>query len=245
MGDFSFSCGIFFVFAMTSTALMNELGNHVTQEIVNKVKGVYLFKITGGKDWTVDLKNGSGSVQEGAHGKPDCTVTIADQDFVNLIMGKANGQQLFMGGKLKISGNMAMAMKLEVLKQMAPKEGVAASAAGGAAYASDVIFPEIDKRIKEDPSLLKKINGVYRFKITNGGDSKTWTVDVKNAPGGAKEGEEGKADCTVTVSDEDYVNLITGKANGQQLFMGGKLKISGNMAMAMKLSQLSAPNASL
>merc|ERR1712054_110673 len=148
-----------------------------------------------------------------------------------------------MGGKLKISGNMAMAMKLEVLKSMAPKEGIAAS--GGEEFASDVIFPEIDKRIKEDPSLLKKIAGVYRFKITGNGTTKTWTVDVKNAPGGAKEGEEGKADCTVTVSDEDYVNLITGKANGQQLFMGGKLKISGNMAMAMRLSQLSAPNASL
>merc|ERR1712137_206310 len=125
------------------------------------------------------------------------------------------------GGKLKISGNMAMAMKLEVLKTMAPKEGLAAAGASGSAFASDVVFPEIDKRIKEDPSLLKK------------------------APGGVTEGEDGKADCTVTVSDEDYVNLISGKANGQQLFMGGKLKISGNMAMAMKLSQLSVPKASL
>jgi 3-hydroxyacyl-CoA dehydrogenase/3a,7a,12a-trihydroxy-5b-cholest-24-enoyl-CoA hydratase len=199
---------------------------------------VYLFKINGGKDWTVDLKNGSGSVKEGAHGKPDCTVTISEDDFVNLITGKANGQQLFMGGKLKISGNMAMAMKLEVLKTMAPKEGFAASAAGGEVFASDVVFPEIDKRIKEDQSLLKKINGVYRFNITGNGTTKTWTVDVKNAPGGAVEGEQGKADCTITVSDEDYVNLITGKANGQQLFMGGKLKISGNMAMAMKLEVL-------
>merc|ERR1719235_1237528 len=229
----------------TSDQVMQELGKHVSSEVVDKVKGIYLFKIKGGKDWTVDLKNGSGSVQEGAQGKPDCTITIADEDFVNLITGKANGQQLFMGGKLKISGNMAMAMKLEVLKSMAPKEGIAASAAGGEEFASDVIFPEIDKRIKEDPSLLKKIAGVYRFKITGNGTSKTWTVDVKNAPGGVTQGEEGKADCTVTISDSDYVDLITGKANGQQLFMGGKLKISGNMAMAMKLSQLSLPKASL
>merc|ERR1712232_682996 len=148
--------GVFFFYSKkmaASNALMNELANHVSEEIVNKVKGVYLFKITGGKEWTVDLKNGSGSVKEGAHGKPDCTVTISDQDFVNLITGKANGQQLFMGGKLKISGNMAMAMKLEVLKTMAPKEGIAASAAKAASspvLASDAIFPEINKRIKED-----------------------------------------------------------------------------------------------
>jgi len=92
-----------------------ELGKHVSEEVVNKVKGIYLFKISGGKDWTVDLKNGSGAVKEGVHGKPDCTITISDEDFVNLITGKANGQQLFMGGKLKISGNMAMAMKLSQL----------------------------------------------------------------------------------------------------------------------------------
>jgi len=87
---------------------------------------------------------------------------------------------------------------------------------------------------------------VYCFRINGPNNTtKVWTVDVKNAPGGVSEGEQGKPDCTVTVSDEDYVNLITGKANGQQLFMGGKLKISGNMAMAMKLSQLSVPKASL
>jgi hypothetical protein len=31
---------------------------------------------------------------------------------------------------------------------------------------------------------------------------------------------------------------MSGKANGQALFMGGKLKIAGNMMMAMKLSEL-------
>ena len=132
--------------ALDSTAVMTELGKHVTPDAVNKVKGVYLFKITGGKNWTIDLKNGTGSVKEGEQGTPDCTITIADQDFVNLITGKANGQQLFMSGKIKVSGNMALAMKLEVLKSMAPKGGIGAAAAAGSEFASDAIFPELDKR---------------------------------------------------------------------------------------------------
>ena len=132
---------------MAAAALFQELGKHVSAEIVNKVKGVYLFKITGGDSWTVDLKNGTGSVKQGQEGTPDCTITISDEDFVNLITGKANGQQLFMGGKIKIAGNMALAMKLEVLKQMAPKGGVTPSAANGSeSFKSDVIFPELAKR---------------------------------------------------------------------------------------------------
>ena len=231
---------------MAAAALFQELGKHVSAEIVNKVKGVYLFKITGGDSWTVDLKNGTGSVKQGQEGTPDCTITISDEDFVNLITGKANEQQLFMGGKIKIAGNMALAMKLEVLKQMAPKGGVTPSAANGSeSFKSDVIFPELAKRIAEDPSVINKIGGVYLFVIAGpNGAKKSWIVDAKNAPGGVKEGE-GKADCTINIADDDFVNLITGKANGQQLFMGGKLKISGNMGLAMKLGQLSAPKAAL
>ena len=119
------------------------------------------------------------------------------------------------------------------------------SAAAGGSFQSDAVFPEVGKRIKEDPSVLQKINGVYKFVITKDGEKKVWTVDAKNAPGGVSEGEQGKADCTITIDDEDYVELITGKANGQQLFMSGKLKIAGNMALAMKLATLSAPKASL
>jgi putative sterol carrier protein len=43
-----------------------------------------------------------------------------------------------------------------------------------------------------------------------------------------------------TMQDQDFVDLITGKLNGQQAFVQGKLKIAGNMGLAMKLSLLSA-----
>jgi len=228
-----------------SDAIFQELSKRVSAEVVNKVKGIYQFKITNNgaeKIWSVDLKNGNGLVKEGPHEKPDCTITIADQDYVNLITGKSNGQQLFMQGKLKIAGNMAMAMKLSVLSSM--NDAKPSATAGAEGFKSDAIFAELENRIKADPSLIKTINGVYQFKITNGpgGATKTWVVDLKK---GAVQSGEGAADCTVTITDEDYVNLLTGKANGQQLFMQGKLKIAGNMAMAMKLSQLSATKASL
>ena len=54
--------------------------------------------------------------------RPDTACsTMQDQDFVDLITGKLNGQQAFVQGKLKIQGNMGLAMKLSLLSAGAPK----------------------------------------------------------------------------------------------------------------------------
>jgi alkyl sulfatase BDS1-like metallo-beta-lactamase superfamily hydrolase len=124
-------------------------------------------------------------------------------------------------------------MKLEELKKL-NSAGPAATAA--ATFQTDAVFAALGQALKGNPDVVKKVNGVYLFKITSGSDTKLWTVDLKNGAGGIYEGEQGKPDCTITISDDDYVAMITGKTNGQQLFMGGKLKIAGNMALGMSIN---------
>jgi 3-hydroxyacyl-CoA dehydrogenase/3a,7a,12a-trihydroxy-5b-cholest-24-enoyl-CoA hydratase len=84
------------------------------------------------------------------------------------------------------------------------------------------VFAVIADNVKADPSLVDKIKGIYQFNI---GDEK-WTVDLKNAPGSVKEGAVENPDCTLTLKSEDFLALATGKLNGQQAFMQGKLKVS-------------------
>ncbi len=55
-------------------------------------------------------------MSQSAPASADCTITMAEQDFVDLLTGKLNGQQAFTQGKLKIAGNMALAMKLNLLQ---------------------------------------------------------------------------------------------------------------------------------
>ena len=63
--------------------------------------------------WTLDLKNGSGAVSKGATDlTADVTLIISDKNFVELTQGHLNPQEAFMGGKLKLKGNMALAMKI-------------------------------------------------------------------------------------------------------------------------------------
>jgi putative sterol carrier protein len=218
------------------------IAKNVTSDpgLVKRVGGVYHFDIDG-KAWTVDLKNGSGSVKPGKEGKADCTITIKGEDFLSLASGKLNGQTAFMQGKLKLGGNMGLAMKLGQLFEN--KSGAAATpqapSAGGGAV--ELAFKEIQKNIAADPSLVNKINGVYQFDVAlSSGEVQKWAVDLKTAPGSVSKGAPPKADCTLALKEEDFVNMLTGKADGQQLFMQGKLKMTGNMGLAMKLGQVVA-----
>lgn len=54
--------------------------------------------------------------------KPDVTFIVNDKDVTELITGEINPQKAFFQGKVKISGNMGLAMKLvELLKKIQPK----------------------------------------------------------------------------------------------------------------------------
>lgn len=84
-------------------------------EIAAAIKSSYQFALTGdgGGDWFVDLSKPGGEVKSGKLENPGVTITMTSKDFVDLVSGKLNGQMAFMQGKLKIKGDMALALKLQ------------------------------------------------------------------------------------------------------------------------------------
>lgn len=86
--------------------------------------GIFEFKVknAAGKEafWTIDLKK-TGVVKKGEAKslglKPDVTIILSDETFVDIADGKTTGQKAFMTGRLKTKGNMMLATKLDgVLK---------------------------------------------------------------------------------------------------------------------------------
>lgn len=116
------------------------------------------------------------------------------------------------------------------------------SASGGLeGFKAHAVFQEIDKKLQEEgEQFVKKIGGVFAFKVKDGpnGQEATWFVDVKNGKGCVHNDTDKKADCTISMSDTDLLALMTGKMNPQTAFFQGKLKITGNMGLAMKLQSL-------
>jgi len=107
-------------------------------------------------------------------------------------------------------------------------------------FKAQAVFTEVRNALEADgANLVKKIKGVYCFKVkTNDGKEGVWVVDVKNGTGSVKFDSKDKADTTIIMKDDDLVSLMTGKMNPQNAFFQGKLKITGNMALAMKLKDI-------
>ena len=72
----------------------------------------------GGGTWNAVIKDGSCVVKPGAGTNPNLTLQISSQDWLDMLSGKQSGQMLFMSGKLKVKGDMGLAMKLASMFQM-------------------------------------------------------------------------------------------------------------------------------
>jgi putative sterol carrier protein len=94
---------------------------------------------------------------------------------------------------------------------------------------------EIHGKIQTNKESAQQVNAVYKFVLSGDGGG-TWIVNMKDAPG-VNEGD-GEAQCTIKMDAKDFVDMFEGRANGQQLFFAGKLKIEGDMGLAMKLQKL-------
>ncbi|EXX69245.1 hypothetical protein RirG_097810 [Rhizophagus irregularis DAOM 197198w] len=107
-------------------------------------------------------------------------------------------------------------------------------------YKSSSIFEQLKVNISDNEAkkkeTIKKVNAIFEFNVKNNeGKEQIWTMDLKK--GGTVQTGKGSAkpDIIINLTDDTFVELASGKLNGQKAFMAGKLKIKGNMMLATKL----------
>lgn len=81
------------------------------------LNAVIQYEITGegGGTWCATIKDGSCTVTAGAAASPTLALIMSGQDWLDMLSGKLSGQMAFMSGKLKLKGDMGLAMKLGTL----------------------------------------------------------------------------------------------------------------------------------
>jgi putative sterol carrier protein len=88
-----------------------------------------------------------------------------------------------------------------------------------------------------DPSKIEDVNATIQFDLSgeNGG---TYWVSMADGKIESGAGAVDNPSMTLKASADDWAAVVNGEVNAMQAFMSGKLKIQGNMGLAMKLQML-------
>ncbi|HEX8084446.1 MAG TPA: SCP2 sterol-binding domain-containing protein [Solirubrobacteraceae bacterium] len=74
----------------------------------------------GGHDaWQVTLRGGSATVERGGGAEPSVVFEIGGVDFLKLVAGNEEGPLMFMHGRLRVDGDLVLAVRLPQLFRMA------------------------------------------------------------------------------------------------------------------------------
>merc|ERR1711964_874267 len=90
----------------------------------------------------------------------------------------------------------------------------------------------------ERKDAIKQANAVFAFTLKNkAGETESWHIDLKNK-GEVGKGLGEKPTVTLSLSEEEFGKLVSGKANAQRLFMSGKLKVKVDVMKATKMEPI-------
>lgn len=90
---------------------------------------------------------------------------------------------------------------------------------------------------------LEQLTEAVRGKVAGGGIEESVKFDLGGAgkiflQGSSVSNDDADADCTIAISAEDLADLLSGDLNPTAAFMGGKMKVEGDMSVAMKLGSI-------
>lgn len=94
--------------------IMSRLPSAFIPEKAQGLDAVLQFTFTGAEsgEWNVVIKDGKVNVQHGVHPHPKVTLAADSSDFIKVFTGQLDPMQAYMAGKLKLSGDLNLAMKM-------------------------------------------------------------------------------------------------------------------------------------
>ena len=100
---------------LTISQLMEKMPGAFLPEKAQGVNATIHFKFTGEEagEWNAFIADGKCAVTQGAPAsQPTMTLTADSNDYVKIFTGELDGMSAFMQGKIKLGGDLNLAMKL-------------------------------------------------------------------------------------------------------------------------------------
>ena len=79
------------------------------------------------------------------------------------------------------------------------------------------------------------LGGTLKFDL---GDAGTLFIDGDGGANTVTAHKDGPASCTITMTADDFKDLMQGRLQPTSAFMQGKMRVDGDMLLAMKLGQM-------
>lgn len=101
----------------TVRAFFAALADKLDPEAAEELDVVYQFDLHGadGGQYLVQIRDGACQVSEGTHPDPNVTLAMSGEDCLRVLNGQVSGTMIAMTGRLRISGDMGLAMQLASL----------------------------------------------------------------------------------------------------------------------------------
>ncbi len=213
--------------------IFNSMKDRFRPEGAKDVDAVFGYDIKDEGKWKLTVKNNEMKL-EMTDDLSGCVATMVTdgETFVGVNTGKVDATNAFMGGKVKVVGDMGAFGKTGKLfkKYAPPKKEMSVRD-----YLLDM-FGTVEKRFKA--SGADGINAVFGFDL-GGEQGGKWSVTIKDKTCKVATTIEGKPTITLEFGDaKDYVDMSLGKIDAQSLLAAGRGAAIGDINMAMKWGEL-------
>jgi putative sterol carrier protein len=101
----------------TASELFEKMPGNFKPEVAGDLDAVIQFDLTGhgGGTWTATIAHGKCEVSQGPAEDPTLTLTMDAGEYLAMCRGELNAVSAFMRQKIKIRGDVGLAMKLQSL----------------------------------------------------------------------------------------------------------------------------------
>ncbi|MBN1202357.1 MAG: SCP2 sterol-binding domain-containing protein [Anaerolineae bacterium] len=104
----------------TLQEIFENMGEGFNPDRAEGVDAIFQFDLTGdngGKYW-IKVADQKAEVYEGEHESPSMILTATADDYIAMVNGDLNPMMGFMQGKIKVKGDMGLALKLQAIFDM-------------------------------------------------------------------------------------------------------------------------------